>query len=79
MIDYVDDSRNPDIYTREFVELVQKQNQFMKGKSEAFASFRDILAEEMVKGMPEMKDDVVKVLEAEKREVGQENGDMTMS
>ena len=63
IIDYVDEGRNPDIYTREFVELVQKGNQYMKGKSEAFASFRDILAEEIVKGMPELKDDVIKVLE----------------
>ena len=80
IIDYVDDSRNPDIYTREFVELVQKQNQYMKGKSEAFASFRDILAEEMVKSMPEMKGDVAKVLEGRRDgDVKQENGDVKMA
>src|ERR1700712_1273701 len=27
IIDYVDSARNPDIYTREFVELVQRGNQ----------------------------------------------------
>jgi mediator of RNA polymerase II transcription subunit 10 len=75
IIDYVDEGRNPDIYTREFVELVQKLNQFLKGKSEAFAGFRDVLAEEMMKSMPEMKDDITKVLEGrEERENMQENG-----
>ncbi len=76
IIDYVDEGRNPDIYTREFVELVQKLNQFLKGKSEAIGGFRDVLAEEMMKSMPEMKDDITKVLEGrEEREPNQENGD----
>ncbi len=81
IIDYVDEGRNPDIYTREFVELVQKGNQFMKGKSEAFASFRDILAEEIVKNMPELNEDVTRVLEGRKgeEELKQENGETKMS
>lgn len=62
IIEYVDEGRNPDIYTREFVEVVQKSNQYMKGKSEAFAGFRDALAEEIVKAWPEMKADVDQVL-----------------
>lgn len=64
VIDYVDSSRNPDIYTREFVELVQRGNQDLKGKSEAFSEFRDILAEEMTTSMPETKDEVRRVLGA---------------
>ncbi|KAL9638482.1 MAG: hypothetical protein Q9204_001489 [Flavoplaca sp. TL-2023a] len=63
IIDYVDSGRNPDIYTREFIELVQKSNQYLKGRSEALTGFRDVLAEEMVKAWPEMKTDVDKVLE----------------
>ncbi|KAI4278239.1 MAG: hypothetical protein LQ337_001180 [Flavoplaca oasis] len=63
IIDYVDSGRNPDIYTREFVELVQKSNQYLKGRSEALTGFRDVLAEEMVKAWPEMKTDVDNVLE----------------
>lgn len=62
IIEYVDQGRNPDIYTREFVELVQSSNQELKGKCEAFASFRDILGEELVKAMPELKDDVARIL-----------------
>lgn len=64
IIDYVDAARNPDIYTREFVELVQKSNQDMKGKMEAFASFRDVLAREMASAMPECKKEVEKVVKA---------------
>lgn len=63
IIQYVERSRNPDIYTREFVELVMRYNQQMAGRSEAFAAFRDVLGREMMSGIPEMKDDVLKVLE----------------
>lgn len=64
LIQYVDNGRNPDIYTREFVELVRRTNQLAKGKQAAFASFRDVLAGEMDKAMPELRDDVAKVLAA---------------
>ncbi|PQE33057.1 hypothetical protein CJF32_00011186 [Rutstroemia sp. NJR-2017a WRK4] len=64
LIQYVDNGRNPDIYTREFVELARKGNQTMKGKMEAFASFRDILAGEMERAMPELGEDIKGVLEA---------------
>ncbi|KAL2836370.1 mediator complex, subunit Med10 [Aspergillus pseudoustus] len=64
IIDYVDAARNPDIYTREFVELVQRGNQDLKGKKEAFASFRDVLAREMRGAMPEVRGEVDRVLKA---------------
>ncbi|KAL9017169.1 MAG: hypothetical protein Q9185_005498 [Variospora sp. 1 TL-2023] len=63
IIDYVDEGRNPDIYTREFVELVQKGNQYLKGKSDAFIGFRDALADEITKAWPDMKKDVENVLQ----------------
>lgn len=64
IIDYVDAARNPDIYTREFVELVQRGNQDLKGKKEAFAAFRDVLAREMRSAMPECRGEVERVLAA---------------
>ncbi|PLB46828.1 mediator of RNA polymerase II transcription subunit 10 [Aspergillus steynii IBT 23096] len=64
IIDYVDAARNPDIYTREFVELVQRGNQDLKGKQEAFASFRDVLAREMRSAMPECRGEVDRVVQA---------------
>ncbi|KAL8939162.1 MAG: hypothetical protein Q9216_003516 [Gyalolechia sp. 2 TL-2023] len=66
VIGYIDEGRNPDIYTREFVELAQKNNQFLKAKSEALTGFRDSLADEMVKAWPEMKKDVDEVLRGPK-------------
>lgn len=62
IIEYVDAARNPDIYTREFVELVQRGNSYLKGKGEALASLRDKLATEMLKEWPEMKDEIVRVV-----------------
>lgn len=64
IIDYVERSRNPDIYTREFVELVQKLNQQLKGRSQAFADFRDILAREMMGALPDCKQDITMVVES---------------
>jgi mediator of RNA polymerase II transcription subunit 10 len=34
----------------------------MKGKLEAFGSFRDVLAEAMVAGLPELRKDVIDVV-----------------
>lgn len=64
IIQYVENSRNPDIYTREFVELVMRYNQQQKGRAEAYAQFRDILGETMIQGLPDISEDVQKVLEA---------------
>ncbi|KAI1842816.1 hypothetical protein JX265_002647 [Neoarthrinium moseri] len=64
LVQYVENGRNPDIYTREFVELVRRGNQLMKGKQQAFRSFRDVLAGEMEKAMPELRDDAARVVAA---------------
>jgi mediator of RNA polymerase II transcription subunit 10 len=64
LIQYVDNGRNPDIYTRELVEAARKSNQLMRGKTEAFASMRDVLAEAMRSAMPELTEDVNKAVEA---------------
>lgn len=36
---------------REFVELVKRGNEGLRGRGEAFARFRDVLAEEMGEGV----------------------------
>ncbi|KAL1595374.1 RNA polymerase II mediator complex subunit [Nothophoma quercina] len=61
---YVESSRNPDIYTREFVELVQRTNQMIKGREEAYRSLQEQIAWQLSNAVPELKDDVVKVVEA---------------
>ncbi|KAK6356966.1 RNA polymerase II mediator complex subunit [Orbilia javanica] len=63
VIGYVEHGRNPDIYTREFVELAIKQNQYLNGKQRAFQDFRDILAEHINTAFPELRADVDQVLE----------------
>lgn len=64
IIQYIEEGRNPDIYTREFVELVQARNQQLKGKSEAFAQFRDALAREIRGAIPDIADQVDTVVTA---------------
>jgi mediator of RNA polymerase II transcription subunit 10 len=62
LLEYVENGRNPDIYTREFVELVRRGNQLMRGKMHAFGEFRDVLAREMASALPELRDDVERVV-----------------
>lgn len=70
LVQYVENGRNPDIYTREFVELVRRGNQLMRGKMRAFAALRDTLAGEMMKAMPEVAADVARVVEMTSPEAG---------
>ncbi|CAF9913908.1 MAG: hypothetical protein GOMPHAMPRED_008057 [Gomphillus americanus] len=63
VIEYIDEGRNPDIYTREFVELTQKGNRYLKSKAVAYAQFRDELAKKTIEAWPEMKEAVQRVLE----------------
>ncbi|KAI0396897.1 mediator complex, subunit Med10 [Xylariaceae sp. FL0594] len=64
LITYVDNGRNPDIYTREFVELVRRANQLMSGKQRAFARFGRVLAAQIEAAMPEIREDAARVVEA---------------
>ena len=45
------------------VESVQRSNQFLKGKSEAFMGFRDCLADEIIKHLPHEEGKVKSILE----------------
>lgn len=44
------------------MELARKGNQLMKGKMEAFAGFRDVLAGEMGNALPELREDLERVV-----------------
>ena len=79
LLEYVENGRNPDIYTREFVELVRRGNQLMKGKARAFGSFRDVLAEQMASAMPELREDVKTVVQATGGPVTADEGQMEMA
>lgn len=61
---YVENSRNPDIFTREFVETVQRMNQMLKGRSEALRMLQEQIAWQLTNVIPEMKEDVAKAVAA---------------
>ncbi|KAF2267814.1 RNA polymeras-like protein II mediator complex subunit 10 [Lojkania enalia] len=61
---YVEGSRNPDIFTREFVELAQRMNQMLKGRCEGYTLLRDTLARDIISAIPELREDVSKVVES---------------
>ncbi|VEU22053.1 DEKNAAC103091 [Brettanomyces naardenensis] len=63
IINYVEDGRNPDIYTREFVEVVRKLNQYLNGKSLALQRFRDTLSTCIKQEFPELADEVENIKE----------------
>lgn len=73
VIDYVANGRNPDIYTREFMENVQRGNQVLNGKMQAFGRFAEIYAKETKSAIPELADGVDRLMkhsEAFEREDG---------
>jgi mediator of RNA polymerase II transcription subunit 10 len=55
---YVEGGRNPDIFTREFVETVQRMNQMLKGRAEAYRLLQETLAKDLIEGIPELQADV---------------------
>ena len=52
IVDYVDDGRNPDIFTRDFVEIVQRGNAVVNGKQQAFRGFTEVFAQKLKEGIP---------------------------
>ncbi|ODV94830.1 hypothetical protein PACTADRAFT_76437 [Pachysolen tannophilus NRRL Y-2460] len=62
VLQYIEDGRNPDVYTREFVESVRKSNQYLKGKTLAFTRLRDTLGDQIISEFPELKDEVQDII-----------------
>ena len=61
---YVEGSRNPDIFTREYVETVQRMNQLLKGRTDAYLLLRDTLAKDIISAIPELREDVKEIVES---------------
>ncbi|CAG5181188.1 uncharacterized protein ALTATR162_LOCUS9637 [Alternaria atra] len=64
VMSYVENSRNPDIFTREFVETVQRMNQMLYGRVDAYRALQEQLARHVSSAIPELKDDVNSVVES---------------
>lgn len=54
LVAYVRDGRNPDIYSREFVEVVRRVAQWLNGKQQAWRSFQAVLASNVAQEFPEL-------------------------
>ncbi|RMZ69932.1 hypothetical protein GMOD_00008873 [Pyrenophora seminiperda CCB06] len=63
VMSYVENSRNPDIFTREFVETVQRMNQMLNGRVDAYRMLQEQLARQVSSAIPELKDDVSTIVE----------------
>ncbi len=63
VLQYIEDGRNPDVYTREFVEATKKSNQYLRGKMLAMRDLRDTLGKKISAEFPELTevvDDITK-------------------
>jgi mediator of RNA polymerase II transcription subunit 10 len=68
LVEYVDGGRNPDVYTREFVELALRGGQDLRGKTQAFESFANVLREGIARADPEGMGKIIK--EGENASIG---------
>lgn len=50
---YIDDGKNPLLYTRDCLMKTLKKNEEVKGKIVTFKTFREMLLDEMSKHFPE--------------------------
>lgn len=56
VLQYIEEGRNPDVYTREFVEATKKSNQYLRGKMIAMHDLRDVLGKKISNEFPELSD-----------------------
>lgn len=62
VISYIEDGRNPDIYTREFIEVNAKSNARLKGKMLGFKKLRDVFGDKLKQEFPQLEkgvDDII--------------------
>ncbi|CCC71331.1 hypothetical protein NCAS_0H00210 [Naumovozyma castellii] len=62
VVQYIEDGRNPDIYTREFVEAIRRSNQYQRAKMHGLKQLRDSLAEKIIEEFPDMEGNVKDIL-----------------
>ncbi|ODV66912.1 mediator of RNA polymerase II transcription subunit 10 [Hyphopichia burtonii NRRL Y-1933] len=58
VISYIEGGRNPDIYTREFVEVTAKSNARLKGKMQGFQKLKEVLSDKLKDEFPRLKDGI---------------------
>lgn len=63
VVQYIEDGRNPDIYTREFVEAIRRSNQYQRAKMHGLKQLRDSLAEKIAEEFPDLEPSVQNIIE----------------
>lgn len=62
VLQYIEDGRNPDVYTREFVEAIRRSNQYQRAKIHGLIKLRDSLAEKIVDELPDLQPHVERII-----------------
>lgn len=62
VVQYIEDGRNPDIYTREFVEAIRRSNQYQRAKMHGLQQLRDSLAEKIIEEFPDLESSVQSIV-----------------
>ncbi|KAJ3417033.1 hypothetical protein HDV05_007515 [Chytridiales sp. JEL 0842] len=60
VLDYIDDGKNPDLYTKELVQLLVDKNQKTKGRVDAIQTLRNDLGKELRRNYPELLEEYMK-------------------
>ncbi|AMD20411.1 HDL333Wp [Eremothecium sinecaudum] len=63
VLQYIEDGRNPDVYTREFVEAIRRSNQYQRAKMHALRKLRDSLADKISEEFPDLEPQVQSIIE----------------
>lgn len=63
VVQYIEDGRNPDIYTREFVEAIRRSNQYQRAKMQGLKQLRDSLAEKISEEFPDLEPSVHNIIQ----------------
>ncbi|ORY04746.1 hypothetical protein K493DRAFT_311283 [Basidiobolus meristosporus CBS 931.73] len=53
VLSFIEDGKNPDLFTRDYVERLAAESHFTNGKIEAMKDFRGILEDELKQAFPE--------------------------
>lgn len=62
VLQYIEDGRNPDVYTREFVEAIRRSNQYQRAKIHGLIKLHDSLAEKIVDELPDLQPHVERII-----------------
>ncbi|SCU93984.1 LANO_0E05358g1_1 [Lachancea nothofagi CBS 11611] len=62
VVQYIEDGRNPDVYTRDFVEAIRRSNQYQRAKMNGIKQLRDKLAGKIAEEFPDLQASVADIL-----------------